>query len=245
MIKRWISLLLFLGVVFPIASQTPVPEPAVVVVNYVEIPATDGRTLHGSFYGNEDSTSAVLLLHQMRKDRTSWDPAIGGLLKAGLNILAPDMRGFGVTGGEFDPQKAQADVQKWIEWLREQGINQIYIVGASIGANLGIIACAQTPECESTVAISPGSDFFGVQPASTLQGDYGTRPILFITSHGDSYSATSVFELAMKAQGDVTVQMYQGDKHGTNLFDDSPEGADALCDLIVWFYNMCLFGILS
>ena len=78
--------------------------------------------------------------------RADWLPLIPALTNAGYRVIAVDLRGHGETGGSNDWQAAIGDVQTWLDWIEAQpsmNPDKIAIVGASIGANLALVGCAQ------------------------------------------------------------------------------------------------------
>ncbi|MCB9452243.1 MAG: alpha/beta fold hydrolase [Anaerolineaceae bacterium] len=195
----------------------------------VQVTATDGLTLVGDYYmanGEGETGPAVLLMHMLGSDRSAWSPLIPALVEAGYHVLAVDMRGHGDTGGRADWSAAEGDVQTWLDWLRarpEVDSAGVSIVGASIGSNLALIGCANDVDCVTAIALSPGLDYRGVQPLSALIDGLSNRSALVIASHGDSYSADSVKELAAGAAGEVGMRLYAGRAHGTQLFSDDGE----------------------
>lgn len=77
---------------------------------HIDISASDGVMLKGTYYAAAKPGPGVLLLHMCNSDRRAWEP-LGRLLSAaGISGLALDFRGFGESGGERfenDPQKLQ------------------------------------------------------------------------------------------------------------------------------------------
>jgi hypothetical protein len=71
------------------------------------------------------------------------------------------------------------------------------MVGASIGANLALVAGAKNAGVAAVVALSPGDDFLGVAPAGAL-GRFASRPVYLIASQDDAYSFATVQHLAPK-----------------------------------------------
>lgn len=226
-------------IVISVSAQTQVPDVVAPPVNQVDIPANDGLIIKGDFYPtpSENDATAILLLHQLGLDRTSWSTIAPILQEAGFNVLATDMRGFGETGGEFQMPESQDDVIAQLNWLMsQQKVANVIIVGASIGANMGYIACATDPDCLSVVALSPGLDYAGVMPETALQNGYRTRPTYLVTSRQDTYSLESVLTMGQMAQGDTTVQIYSGDAHGTDIFLGK-NGEDYLQAFLEWLLD--------
>ena len=65
----------------------------------VDLTATDGTKLKGTYYSAGKGGPGVLLLHQCNRQRKVWDALAQKLSAAGLNVLTFDYRGFGESGG--------------------------------------------------------------------------------------------------------------------------------------------------
>ncbi|MEM9953324.1 MAG: alpha/beta fold hydrolase [Chloroflexota bacterium] len=197
----------------------------------VELSASDDLTLIADYYTPDDMTDsapAVILLHMLNSNRQAYEPLIPSLVDAGYVVLNVDMRGHGDTGGSNDWDLAIEDTQLWFNWLREQEIvddSQIAIIGASIGSNVALIACDNDSDCVTAIALSPGIDYRGVQPADSIANGLNT---LLIASHSDGQSASAIRQFFADATGYVSTRMYLGSAHGTRLFRnelDSVSGA--------------------
>lgn len=190
----------------------------------VTIEAGDGLVLHGVYFAPpaaaETGSPAVLLLHQYGSRKESWDPLITPLTDAGFGVLAVDQRGHGETGGDEDWDLAEQDVQRWLDWLREQpGVDpeQLSVVGASIGSNLALRGMANDDRVVTAVALSPGLDYFGRTTADAI-ATIGPRPIFLVAAQRDTVSADAVRALVQAAEGDVQARIYPRSPHGTGIF---------------------------
>src|SRR5436190_13755279 len=64
----------------------------------VDLKAADGTPLKATYFAAAKPGPGVLLLHQINRDRKSWDPVAAQLAAAGIHTLALDLRGFGESG---------------------------------------------------------------------------------------------------------------------------------------------------
>lgn len=208
-------------IIFPVLAQTPEPTPQSIEID------VDGTILSGDFYvtASEEPAAAVLLMHQNNSSRDSWLPLIPALLEAGHNVLAVDLRGMGSSDGPRDFEEAALDVGRWLEWLRAQPSvdpAKVSIVGASIGANLAITGCAADADCVTVIALSPGLNYFGVQPGPSIP-DLEERSALIIAAHDDNPSGRDVRYLVDEAEGEIGLLLYPGRAHGSNMLLANPE----------------------
>ncbi len=207
----------------PVIAVTPAP-PVKVTVN------TDGATLAASYYppavsppAGAQSAPGVLLLHMLGRSRGDWDAFAKELQKLGIAALTLDLRGHGESTGPADWAKAPGDTRAAWEALIQQAAvdpKDTAIVGASLGANLALIAGANitNPPVVGVVALSPGLDYRGVQPEPVLP-NFGQRPVFLVASQNDAYSYDSVKQMAAKAAKAETYY-FTNAGHGMEMFAD-------------------------
>lgn len=182
----------------------------------VTLVTSDRVRISGTIYPS-NSSEGVVLLPMLRHDRTSYAPIILSLTKK-YAVIAIDMRGHGKSSGDlkqFGPADF-AGMEKDVEAARRAlGKDNVAIIGASIGANAGLMYAARDPSVKSVIMLSPGLDYRGVAIKKTMASF--NRPAHLFASRGDEYSYKSVQELA-KANNHSSVQTYPGQLHGTDLF---------------------------
>jgi pimeloyl-ACP methyl ester carboxylesterase len=196
------------------------------------ISANDGLVLRGTLFGAEFRPApGVLLVHDRGQDRSAWDALAGRLQAAGYTVLTFDLRGSGETGGSVNWPLAQDDVRAVLAQLAVlPGINntQLIVIGAGIGANLGLNACADQVGCVGMVMLSPGLDYRGITTAEAM-ARYGVRPVLIVASENDDNNPADSLQLDSMAAGDHQLQIFPAAGHGTAMFAADP----GLIDLIV------------
>src|SRR6059058_5022281 len=184
-------------------SATPVPsttrpEPGRVV----ELKASDGTILKGSYFAAAKPGPGVLLLHQSNRPRQSWDEVARQLAAAGINTLTLDMRGFGESGGTpntklTDEERAKVramrpgDVDTAFQYLIAQPGVKREIVGVGGAGEFGVgrsveVTRQHSAEVKSLVLLSGETLQDGLQflrQASQLPG-------LFVVADDDEYPPT-------------------------------------------------------
>ena len=198
------------------------------------ISAADGLVLQATYYSPPSRPApGVLLLHQRGRDRTTWDALALRLQAAGYAVLAIDQRGYGETGGAEDWALAQQDARDALILLSElPGIapGQIVVIGASIGANLGLNACAGLPGCAAVVLLSPGLDYRGIATAGAM-AQLGARSVLIVASEGDGNNPADSITLNGLAAGDHQLIILPDAGHGTEMLLRAPDLAERI---IAW-----------
>jgi dienelactone hydrolase len=206
-----------------------------VVTGDVVLDTEDGAKIYGTYYPGAKDDPGVILLHMLRRDRKDWASFAATLQLSNMNVLAIDLRGHGqstkmadgsplslagFTDGNFIGM--ELDIMAAVDYLLKQGADpkRIAVVGASIGANVGLAYAANHHSVIKAVALlSPGLKYRGVEtetPMGTYEG-----PVFLSAARNDTYSASSVEKLAKIRPDRCTKNMIPGTSHGTNMISQS------------------------
>ncbi len=200
----------------------------------VVLTTTDRVRVHGTYVATPGAVGrGLILLHQMRHERSDWKAFAEQARAAGFHSLAIDLRGHGRSTQTADGRALSLasfrnadfaaminDVEAAAKYLRERpdvDHARLYLVGASIGANLALAFAAAHPDVvKGVVLLSPGLDYRGVATEPAVS-KYPGRMLLY-SSQGDEYSYQSVQRLAQLAgAARGMARYYSGDGHGTDL----------------------------
>lgn len=194
----------------------------------------DGVRLVGDYYpAGAENVSAVLLLHMMPATKKSWADFAEKLNEAGINALAIDLRGHGDSLNKSDGtylnyknfsnaehQSSMHDVEASVDFLKQKGVKKIFVIGASIGANLALQYAAEHSDIRAAILLSPGLDYRGVATADLPQRLHAVQAVYYVASSEDSYSADSVRMLYQKTPEGIIKE--------EKIFDDAGHGTDML-----------------
>lgn len=198
---------------------------------------TDGWTLRGRYIPPRGKKPVVLLLHGLGSAHHEW-AAFAEVLKAkGFGSLRYDARGHGQSlqgpAGETHYQefvKAENraqwtrmtyDVDAAAAWLRARKIpeSRIAIAGASLGANVALLAAGEHPKFAFAIALSPSLDYQGVRPAGAMRG-FGKRPLILVAAEKDPYALRGTRSLAHSARGNEHLTYLERERgHGVQMLD--------------------------
>ena len=230
------------------AAGTPSASSEEVVLH-----APDGFDVAGTYVAatGEGRKPACLLVHMLGNDRSTWREFQTKLAEAGINSLAIDMRGHGESTADgtldyrhFDEEQWKAvenDFRAGLDYLRirpDVDPAKLGIVGASIGANLAVIAAADeivegtANPLKFLVLLSPGVSYHGIAPLARGR-DLGHMPVLILSATEDQQSYRGALSLSQAARGGE-LRSFEGGDHGTNLFETYPELMD---EIIQWANN--------
>jgi len=204
--------------------------------------------IRGTLYGStsKSPSRAVLLLPALGKTRESYPVSFIESLHEQMPdavVLALDLRGHGEstnlgTYDNFDDsafKEMKLDVLSAKPFLQKEypSMKEFYVVGASIGSSVAIIASEQEKTFNKVVMISPGIEYrgLGIEDAAM---DY-PFDVLAAASTGDAYSVSSANTIKSIRSSRTIVKAYPGSAHGTDMFSSTEGGSDPLSAAIVEF----------
>ncbi len=245
MLKNTLSLILLILLFTACAQQAPPPpaptaDPltANTTPKPVELTTRDGVTLKSIYYPSETIKSnapGLILLHMAGSNKESWQTFAKAAQQAGYAVLVPDLRGHGENEEKnFNYIQMNEDVEAAISWMDnrpEINGDKLGVAGASIGGNLALQVASENPKIKSIVMLSPGLNYNEITTADALAG-YGQRPIMFVATEKDIYSADSAKTLNVQALGQHQLQIYPGAEHGTDILQ-AQAGLQPM--MLAWF----------
>jgi pimeloyl-ACP methyl ester carboxylesterase len=212
----------------PTNTSPPSVEP-----QRVDFTAEDGVNLAGYYHAAPvPNAPVVVLMHWARGDQKEWSNIgfVDWLTHRSLDGFADefpsmqysvftfDFRGFGESGGQFDPAGWLMDARAAYQTAqRLPGVDPAKVVGvgSSIGADAVVDACGNI--CRGALSLSPGG-YLGIPYADAVTALNAARPnrvnVYCVTSEGDNESAP-----ACRSASGVSYQsmIFPGSVHGTEF----------------------------
>jgi len=233
------------AIAFLLAALFPAVH-AVAATQRVTFRPDDGVTLAATWYEpGARSAPAVILVHMLHKTRHDWEAVASQLASEGIGALALDLRGHGESSGTL-PEGETADysvlvrdvtaARRYLATRSDVMPTRIGIAGASIGANLAVLAAAGDPAVATMALLSPSSDYRGLHIDAAMK-KYGSRPALLIASDDDAYAMRSVKDLQKDGGGKREVLILNHAGHGTVMLGHDSDLARTLVD---WFHRTLL-----
>ena len=175
-------------------AQNPAPR-------IVDLKAADGTPLKASFFAAARPGPGVLLLHQINRDRKSWDPVAAQLAAAGFHTLTLDLAGFGESGTALqkltDAERTKYrrgwpdDVDVALEFLGSQPGVAHNLIGAGGAGWLGVLysvnAARRHPEQIKSLVLMSGET---LRDGLQFLHQASQLPELFVFSDDDEYPPT-------------------------------------------------------
>ena len=228
-----IILISLITILLVLTSCIKEEQAGTIVQKKITLTTSDEITIKADFFP-EKTNKAVVLLHMYQNKKESWDFFIDSLRKEGYNVLAIDFRGHGESDlnveefTEEDFNNMILDVEAAFDYLRNNNVIHISIIGASIGANTGLNFAAEDLRVRNLVLLSPGLDYRGIKTPVSIK-NYN-RPLLIITGGLDTYSWDSSNNLFDSSPSRIKLQPYETDLHGTELLKNTPEAKTLLIE---------------
>jgi pimeloyl-ACP methyl ester carboxylesterase len=196
---------------------------------WVPLETVDGKHVYALVEKSVQNERGAVLVHMDGRSSADWSATAVRLAKSQMTAIAVDLRGHGRSregnsvAGDADYPDMVHDLEAAVAWLKKSGVTEVSCVGASVGANLCLALAAKDPSIANLVLLSPGLNYKGVR--ASMDG-YGDRPVLFVASSDDSYSAKSVAILEPNAQGQHHSELFARAGHGTKMLtaESSLEG---------------------
>ena len=124
----------------------------------VKAPEVQYLTIHGHkrAFVKAGNGPALLLLHGLGCDHTTWNPVIAALARR-YTVIAPDLLGHGLS----DKPRADYSVGGYANGMRDLltvlGIDRVTVVGHSLGGGVAMQFAYQFPErTERMILVAPG-----------------------------------------------------------------------------------------
>jgi len=187
---------------------------------------------------NEKGTA--VLLHGLGSNLDEWYTFKRFMTRNGWSTLAIDLRGHGYSNYFGDEEldwrnftdkgflSSLRDVEAAVRFLGEK--ENVWIIGASFGANLGLVYAAQEPRIDGMILLSPGFEYVGIESESVIE-PYGSRPIMIVGAEDDPGAVSIGQILHDKAQGPRKLLAYEKGGHANAMLENVKELKE---EMIAW-----------
>ncbi|KXV33188.1 hypothetical protein AD940_11080 [Gluconobacter thailandicus] len=154
----------------------PTTDETALIPPNVTLDMSDGARIPLRIYPASQPLRAVILaLHGFGDSRDAWEFFAPPLSAAGIEIVAPDQRGFGATQDAGDwstTTRMVQDAQEELAWLHGRYPDlPLYVMGESMGAAVALLlATDPPPELSGTILLAPAIMKIGEPWQTVLDG---------------------------------------------------------------------------
>ncbi|MBL7060298.1 MAG: alpha/beta fold hydrolase [Actinobacteria bacterium] len=212
------------------AAEEEIEEGGLAKEGEVTFMTEDNIELNGNIFGSGNKW--VILSHMFPTDQTSWFEFAEILKEDGYIILTYDFRGYGKSGGSKDVSKLDIDLAAALAYIKQYDPELIYLMGASMGGTASLVLASEE-RIDGVISFSSPDEFEGISAISVI-GDIVAGK-LFIASQGDEDAARSATEMYEKSMEPKQLEILEGDSHGTFIFEEEPENAEKLKEIVLFF----------
>jgi len=197
--------------------------------------SSDGETLQADLYGTLPSRRAAILVHGQQWDASGWREVAQRFAARGVPALALNLRGYDGSSGKTNeyappaPWSPVADLRAAKALLRDSGVRELALVGASMGGH-AILASSFEADVESIVSVSA--------PVTAVPDKLSRRVTgrkLFVCADRDSLGAAPhVLRCFDVVSTPKTLLMFGGKEHSRGMFAApyGDEAVDAIVDFV-------------
>jgi pimeloyl-ACP methyl ester carboxylesterase len=208
--------------------------------------ASDGFRIYADYYeaAAQGPVPMVLLVHDLGSGASDWTPLAEELWRAGLAVLAPELRGHGDSATSETRQRAaradpsligamQHDLRGAYDFLAQQpGIDRarFALIGAGTGAAVALQYAAKDRSVDVVVCLSPSGPGLGLDPAGDLRQLVARRVLLV----GGSEERTWCQQLAAQnvAAAEIETHFVDAPGRGLALFSSAPAAKRRIVDFV-------------
>ena len=179
---------------------------------------------------NHEGDPAVLLLHGLGANGSSWSLQFGALSSAGLRPIAPDAPGFGASSYDGRGWSFKRVATQLADLLAELHTGPVHVVGLSMGGVIAQQFALDYPELVCKLVLV--STFSVLQPSGLSQWLYFAQRALVVHTLGlemqSKIVAERVFpgagqqvlrEMAQKQIAEADVRAYRAAMRSLGLFN--------------------------
>jgi dienelactone hydrolase len=187
---------------------------------------------------------AVVFLNMLGRTHRDWDGAAAKFVEAGIAVLAVDFRPSALpdpdaaaTGSPYAALVMDAEAARaYLAARPETNPGRIGMAGASLGANVAVLAASNDPSIRSLALLSVSLDYRGLKLEPALK-KFASRPALLVASSEDPFALRTARQAVTMGDGARELRVLSGAGHGTVMLAREPDLADALVD---WFLRTLL-----
>ena len=205
---------------FTRSSLAPIEDTAVTGIRAITATTSDGLELIGWYRPAVNGRPTILWLHENASDVSITVQRARPYLDAGFGLLAAEYRGYAGNPGRPTEQGLYIDVQAFVTWLEQSGVqkNDIVLYGESIGTGPATQIASEDAAFHTLVLESP---FTSLVDAAAYH--YPFAPVRWLMrdqfANIDKIAAVKSPVIVAYGTNDTIVPSYMGQE----VFETAPE----------------------
>ncbi len=226
-------------------------ESPMTLVQDLEFQSLDGLVISAKLYKATADAPVIVLCHQARFNKFSYDGIAPKLVDMGFTCLAIDQRSGGPIGSTQNETKnravaqqlptayldAEPDIIAAVNYAYEKFNKPIILWGSSYSSTLALYIAMDNPKVAGVISFSPGN-YFKDEKGSLTELLVGFKKPFFLTS--SKREATGVSELIKQMElNDQQIQFIPegSGHHGSRALWENQDGGQEYWDAITSFLS--------
>lgn len=191
---------------------------------------SDEMRLAYDYHPVKNGRGTVLLLHGLASTHAEWKSLENFLTGNGWSVMTLDFRGHGgsrrwrnkdLDWEDFTYDGIMSftlDIDAAVQFLKGRDNGPVWIVGSSIGANLGLNYAVADPTIQGIILLSPGINYRGVESLPAAE-QWDSRPVLIVASDNDIGAVDAAEQLHGILKVPKKFLKYSQAGHGAEMVD--------------------------
>ncbi len=205
----------------------------------VSVETSDGVLLEGRIFGAQGAEAGIVLTHQLGGDQSGWFDYAQRLADEGYRVITFNVRGTcpggdgGCSQGIADVGTLPVDIAAAVGFLRDDGVDRVGLVGASMGGTGSLVAAASDDiNADAVIVLSAPASIEGLDAdVEVLAGlDAAT---LFVAGDGDVAAADAARTMYERSPQPKRLEILTTSDHGVDILSGN-QGEVARSLLAVW-----------
>lgn len=176
------------------------------------------------------ASKAVILAHQYPGDAQEWRFFVRTLTGAGFTVYRFDFNGYGKYSGSKARTANHKDVANVYALARQQGAQQIWLIGSSMGSG-AVLKAGESLDTMGIVAMAPYVDNRNIATPTSSSARRIREPVLLMTSMGDDTLGNA--QKLDRILPNSRLLTYKGSAHGMALLKGSTK-RDATAQILAF-----------
>lgn len=170
----------------------------------------------------------VIICHEWGGSSDDWHDIAVSLKKLGFGVIVYNQKGHGEDEipyyllADWQIETMGKDLEVALDYAVKNSGENVYVIGAGIGANIAMNVASADPRVKKLVAVSPGLNYRGIKLEKKMTATLAGR-LMLIASQEDAYSVRTINLFTSNSDKPADVKFYSNSGRGVWIFKRQPE----------------------
>ena len=189
----------------------------------------NGRTLDLRYYSPPFSGApTVIICHEWGGSIDTWSDIARSLKKLGFGVVLYSQRGHGngdvpyYLMAKWQVESMHLDLNMAIDFAVKNSGQNVFVIGAGMGANIAMKVASEDLRVKKVVAISPGLNYKGFKLHKDMTRNLENR-LMMVASQEDVYSMKTINLFTSNSEKPAETSFYSNSGRGVWILKRQPE----------------------